>query len=335
MGTKKFRHFSIEERCEIARRRDAGQSLRKIASALDRSPSSVARELERNSGSSGYKPSYAGEQAHARRWKGSRLLRKPELQAQVLELLKRGLSPEAVAGRLKLERGQTVVSHETIYRFIHAQIAKTKNYTWRHYLPRGKAKRGYRGRKGGSAARTIQGRVPIAERPVHFSDRANAGHWEADSMQFAGYRFVLALHERSSRLIWLQRQPTKEAASVVRNIEAALVKLPKNLRQSITFDNGTEFAYHHRLHKLSMRTFFCDAHAPWQKGGIENAIGRMRRGLPRKTDLATLSDHRLLSVVRSYNHTPRKCLNFYTPAEVLTRDLLHFKCESTFPPARE
>src|SRR5687767_14093647 len=243
MGTKKFRHFSIEERCEIARRRDAGQSLRKIASALDRSPSSVARELERNSGSSGYKPSYAGEQAHARRWKGSRLLRKPELQAQVRELLKRGLSPEAVAGRLKLERGQTVVSHETIYHFIHAQIAKTKNYTWRHYLPRGKAKRGYRGRKGGSAARTIQGRVPIAERPVHFSDRANAGHWEADSMQFAGYRFVLALHERSSRLIWLQRQPTKEAASVVRNIEAALVKLPKNLRQSITFDNGTEFAY--------------------------------------------------------------------------------------------
>ena len=94
------------------------------------------------------------------------------------------------------------------------------------------------------------------------------------------------------------------------------------MRRSITFDNGTEFAYHHRLHKLSMRTFFCDAHAPWQKGGIENAIGRMRRGLPRKTDLATFSDDRLLSVVRSYNHTPRKCLNFKTPAEVLTRDLI-------------
>src|SRR5206468_992451 len=70
--------------------------------------------------------------------------------------------------------------------------------------------------------------------------------------------------------------------------------LPKFLRRTITFDNGTEFSYHYRLHKLSMRTFFCDPHAPWQKGGIENAIGRMRRGLPRKTDLATLSNQRLL-----------------------------------------
>jgi IS30 family transposase len=262
-------------------------------------------------------------------------LRKPELQAQVLELLKRGLSPEAVAGRLKLERGQTVVSHETIYRFIHAQIAKTKNYTWRHYLPRGKAKRGYRGRKGGSAARTIQGRVPIAERPVHFSDRANAGHWEADSMQFAGYRFVLALHERSSRLIWLQRQPTKEAASVVRNIEAALVKLPKNLRQSITFDNGTEFAYHYELRKsLGIKTYFCDPYAPWQKGGVENAIGRLRRHLPLKTDLSKVSARQLQQLAALYNHTPRKCLGWLSPAEVFSK-LLHFKRESTFPPSRE
>jgi IS30 family transposase len=83
-----------------------------------------------------------------------------------------------------------------------------------------------------------------------------------------------------------------------------------------------------------MRTFFCDAHAPWQKGGIENAIGRMRRGLPRKTDLASLSNNRLLSLVRSYNHTPRKCLNYKTPAEVFTHDLLHFKCESTYPLSR-
>src|ERR1044071_6068881 len=78
-----------------------------------------------------------------------------------------------------------------------------------------------------------------------------------------------------------------------------------------------------------MRTFFCDPHAPWQKGGVENAIGRMRRGLPRKTDLATLSHQPLLCLLRAYNHTPRKCLNYKTPAEVFTRDLLHFKCEST------
>src|SRR5690606_39815247 len=74
MGGRKYSHCSIEERCEIARRRKAGESIRQIAAALDRSPSSVARELKRNSGSTGYAPRYAGEQAHARRWRGSRLL---------------------------------------------------------------------------------------------------------------------------------------------------------------------------------------------------------------------------------------------------------------------
>src|SRR6266542_1417861 len=138
-------------------------------------------------------------------------------------------------------------------------------------------------------------------------------------------------HERRSRLLVVSRQPNKAADPVATKLTELFRSLPKFLRRTITFDNGTEFAYHYRLHKLSMRTFFCDPHAPWQKGGIENAIGRMRRGLPRKTDLATLSNQRLLSLVRSYNHTPRKCLNYKTPAEVFCRDLLHFKCESHLP----
>ena len=334
MGSRKYGHFSIEERCEIARRSKAGQSIRQIAADLDRSPSSVSRELKRNGGSAGYAPTYAAEQAHARRWKGSRLLRKPELQAQVLELLKRGLSPEAVAGRLKLEGGKTLISHETIYRFIHAQIARTKNYAWRHYLPRGKAKRGYRGRKGGSSVLHIVGRVPIAERPARFSDRSNPGHWEADSMQFSDYKTVLALHERSSRLFWLERRPTKEAAGVAKAIQSLLAPLPKSLRQSITFDNGTEFAEHHVLRRsLGIKTYFCDPYKPWQKGGVENAIGRLRRRLPRKTNLASVSSRQLQQLAALYNHTPRKCLGWRTPAEVFSQ-LLHFKCESTSPPSR-
>jgi transposase, IS30 family len=333
MGSR-YRHFSIEERCEIARRSKAGQSIRQIAADLDRSPSSVARELKRNCGSGSYAPTYAAEQAHARRWKGNKLLRRPELQGQVLELLKRGLSPEAVAGRLAFEKGKQVISYETIYRFIYAQIARTKDYAWRRYLPRGKAKRGYRGRKGGSSALNIVDRVPIAERPARFSDRANAGHWEADSMQFFDYRTILALHERSSRLIWLQRQPTKAAASVANTIQSLLAPLPKNLRQSITFDNGTEFAHHHVLRKsLGIKTYFCDPYKPWQKGGVENAIGRLRRRLPRKTDLATVSSKQLEQLAALYNHTPRKCLGWRTPAEVFSK-LLHFNCEFTSPPSR-
>jgi IS30 family transposase len=326
-----YRQFSVEERCEIARRRTAGESIRQVAAALDRQPSSISRELKRNSGTSvGYKPSYAQQQARARRWTGSRMLRNPELQRDVLACLAAGWSPQQVAGRLAREHGRTVISHESIYRFIAAQIARTQDYSWRRYLPRGKSKRGFRGRKGGSPALHIKGRVPIAQRPAAVLDRLNPGHWEADLMLFAAAgHALLALHERSSRLLAVTRQPSKAAAPVAAVLDAVLAPLPRRLRQTITFDNGTEFALHHVLRdKLGIQTFFCDPHAPWQKGGIENAIGRMRRSLPRKTDLAALTPDQLMALARRYNHTPRKCLDFQTPAEVFSQ-ALHFKCDST------
>ena len=103
-------------------------------------------------------------------------------------------------------------------------------------------------------------------------------------------------------------------------LSARLARLPRALRRSLTFDNGTEFALHYKLNcKLSQGTFFCDPHAPWQKGGIENAIGRMRRSLPRKTDLATLDPQTLAQLLERYNNTPRKCLAFQTPNEVFSQ----------------
>ena len=332
-----YGQFSLEERCKLSQLSQAGKTIRQIAAALDRAPSTVMRELKRNTGSQvGYQPAYADKQAKSRRWKGSRLLRDPDLQAKVLNRLSQGWSPAQVAGRLKKETRHQVISYESIYRFIDSQIRRTQDYSWRHYLPRGKSKRGWRGRRGGSPVDHIEGRISIDERPAYIDKRRQPGHWEADLMLFAKYgQALLIAHERHSRLLYISRQPSKAATPVVLKLTELFSSLPPSMRRTITFDNGTEFAYHHRLHKLSMRTFFCDAHAPWQKGGIENAIGRMRRGLPRKTDLATLSDDRLLSLVWSYNHTPRKCLNYKTPAEVFTRDLLHFKCESTYrlPPA--
>ena len=334
---RQYGQLGIQERCEIARRRSAGQSIRQIAAGLDRAPSSVARELKRNSTtSSGYQPVYAGQQAKARRWTGSKLLRRPDLQALVLDRLSQGWSPQEVAGRLAREEGRPVVSHETIYRFIAAQIARTKDYSWRLYLPRGKSKRGRRSPKHGNSTVHIQNRVPIALRPPEASDRTNPGHWEADLMLFATYgQAVLALHERTSRLTVILRQQSKAAAPLVSTIENLLRPLPPSLRRTVTFDNGTEFAFHHRLGKtLGVETFFCDPRSPWQKGGVENAIGRLRRFLPRKTDLAVLPTSLILRLAQLYNHTPRKCLDFQTPAEVFSH-LLHFKCESTFPLSRE
>lgn len=150
-------------------------------------------------------------------------------------------------------------------------------------------------------------------------------------MLFARYgQALLITHERCSRLLLVNRQPNKAAAPVARHLLGQFEPLPPGLRQSLTVDNGTEFALHHQLNRqLGMATYFCDPHAPWQKGGIENAIGRMRRRLPRKTDLARLSAAQLDALVAAYNHTPRKCLGFRTPAEVFCGFLesLHFKRE--------
>ncbi len=332
---RKYQHLSLEDRCAIAQLQAEGQSIRRMAAALDRSPSTIARELKRNRGRYDYKPSYAQQQTKARRWAGSRLDRDPDLRRVVLERLAKGWSPEQVAGRLSRERGSKVISYETIYRFIYAQIARTKDYRWRLYLPRGKSKRGFRGRRGGSPASFIDGRVSVAERPADAVNRKVPGHWEADLMLFAKYgQAVLAIHERHSRVVLATRPVNKAADRVVRHLLGLFAVMPKQLRRSVTFDNGTEFARHRALHRLALLTFFCDPHAPWQKGGIENAIGRIRRFIPRKTDLATLSAKRFQTLIAAYNNTPRKCLDFRSPAETFSQ-ALHFECESTFPPSRE
>ena len=333
---QRYSQITIEERCEIARLQGSGCSIRQIAAALDRSPSTVAREIKRNGNSRGsYQPKYADEQSRARRWTGSRLDRNSLLREAVLSRLARGWSPEQVAERLARDHGTRVISHETIYRFIYAQMARTKNYGWRHYLPRGKSKRGWRGRKGGSPASFIAHRRPVSERPDEANDRRTPGHWEADLMLFRTYgQAILTLHERHSRLLIAVRPPGKAAKPIADAMREILAPLPPQWRQTVTFDNGTEFAYHYELHALNIQTFFCDTYSPWQKGGVENAIGRMRRTLPRKTDLAALSADRFAELVQIYNNTPRKCLDFQTPAELFWKELLHFKCESTYPPAR-
>jgi transposase, IS30 family len=334
---ERYRQLGLDERCAIARLREAGRSVRQIAAALDRPASTVSRELRRNAGATvGYKPGYADEQAKARRWSGMRLERDGELRDAVLGRLAAGWSPEQVAGRLAREAGRVVISPESIYRFIHAQIRRTNDYGWRRYLPRGKSKRGRRAKPGGSPVGFIRHRRPIAERPADAADRRSPGHWEADYMLFAAYgQAVLVAHERRSRITLVVRPPNRRADLTAQALAGLLAPLPPDLRRTVTFDNGTEFARHHRLtEQLGIDTFFCDTRSPWQKGGVENAIGRLRRYLPRKTNLDTLDPNRLSALVRACNNTPRKCLDFKTPAEAISTYPLHFECESTSPPSR-
>ena len=322
-----YSQLSLEERCSIARLREAGQSIRQIAAALDRQPSTIARELKRNSGNQvGYQPGYAQAQTDARRWSGGKLERDDALRETILDRLAEGWSPEQVAGRLAREAGCKVISHETIYRFVYAQLKRTNDRRWRFYLPRAKYKRGWR-TKGGWPRQT--GRCSIHDRPAEIATRRQPGHWEADAMLFsAPGQAILIAHERCSRLTIALRQSSLKADPVAAALIRMLKGLPPTLRRSITFDNGTEFTRHQRIAgQLGIDAFFCDPRAPWQKGGVENAIGRLRRNLPRKANLDDLSRTSLDAILASYNNTPRKCLGFLTPAEAFTP--LHFQCEST------
>ena len=141
---------------------------------------------------------------------------------------------------------------------------------------------------------------------------------------------LLVLQERHSRLLLGQPMFQKAAAPMAEAMTQLLAGLPPQGRRTVTFDNGSEFAQHHRLHHLGIETFFCDTHSPWQKGGVENANSRLRRCLPRKTDLKQLPEEAPYRVFQAYNHTPRKCLGYLTPAEIFSNQVLHLKCESTF-----
>ena len=334
---QQYRHLTLEDRCSIARLHQAGQSNSQIAAALDRSPSTVSRELNRNTGTKiGYKPAYAQQQASARRWTGSRLERDEVLRTAVLDGLKRGWSPEQVAGWLRRQKPPTSISHETIYRFIYAQIRRTQNYDWRRYLPRAKFKRGYRGQKGGSPVQHIKHRISVEKRPLFVNARRQPGHWETDYLLFSRYgQSVLVAQERASRFVLLAKPPSRKAEPTAAQLHGWLSRLPPQLRRTLTHDNGTEFALHHKLRDaLGIKTYFCNPHSPWQKGGIENANGRVRRWLPRKANLDHYSPRHINAIAQRYNNTPRKCLGFKTPAELFSNHLLHFKCESTPSPSR-
>jgi IS30 family transposase len=133
---------------------------------------------------------------------------------------------------------------------------------------------------------------------------------------------LLTLQERCSRLTLAGRLHSKDATDTADAIIDKLAALPATAVQTITYDNGGEFARHQRVKDaIGLRAFFCDPHSPWQRGGIENANGRIRRDLPRKTRLTDYSDPDIDDIVWMLNSTPRKCLGFQTPIEAFAQNL--------------
>ncbi len=325
MGDK-YDHLSAKERVKIYHWHANGKSAGWIGAALSRRTSTITRELARNSKKTkqwagGYDPVRAQALAERRRrWDGRfKMARQPKLRRLVRDKLAMGWSPEQIAVWLTQNHPTMSISHESIYRFIYHQSAQ-KDY-WHRLLPRKKHRRGYLGKRGGSPVQHIKDRVSIEKRPAFVLTRKQPGHWETDCLLFSRYgQSVLVAQERKSRFIRLAKPSSRKASQTASRLKLWLKPLPSPLRRTLTQDNGTEFADHYKLRdSLGLKTFFCHPHHPWEKGGIENMNGRLRRNLPRNTDLSSLSPQALRAIANRHNNMPRKCLGFKPPAEVFSR----------------
>ena len=315
-----YTHLSPSERDQIAELKAQGFGPTAISRAIGRDKSTVSRELRRNSHQDGaYRPVYAEGSYRFRRQRQAILEEDTVLKRFVLDRLAEGWTPEQISGWLRrgIEIGLQAISTETIYAFIFRAAQKVEKL-WR-YLARRKACRGRRARRSKDK---ITDKIHISQRSKAANERAEPGHWEADLVICKRNRPLLVLHERKTRLTVMTRLASKSAAETVTAIIDILARLDPKLRRTMTFDNGGEFARHAMLKEaFKMSTYFCDAYASWQKGGIENANGRIRRWFPRKTDLDDLTDEDIQDVAMTLNLTPRKCLGFKTPAEAFLNAL--------------
>ena len=245
----------------------------------------------------------------------------PDLYDYVIDKLRCGWSPEQIAGRLKKHNhGVTVISYETIYRYIYSPKGKKDNL--REYLTRSHKKRWPKHSRK-SYRRGIANRVNISFRSKAINQRKVFGHWEADVVEGKGHHMgIQTLLERKTRYYQARLLPNIDSEYGIKAQKRVLSKFPAKARRSVTFDNGKENYNHEQLQRdLGVKTYFCDPQAAWQKGSNENHNGILRRYVPKKTDLSILPQWELDFIIEEINNRPRKCLEYSTPKEAFQREL--------------
>ncbi len=333
------RVLSEEERIEIFGGLQRGDSLRGIARAIGRAPSTVSRELRRNGrppdrgreaatsrASWDYRPTLA--QRRAERWasrpKAAKLATNRPLRDLVQGQLQRRLSPEQVAAFLRRrfpDNRDMWVSHETIYQSIYVQGRGALRRELAVCLRTGRALRHPRRNPQERRAR-IPGMINISERPPEVDDRAVPGHWEGDLIiGKQGRSAIGTLVERSSRYVALLHLPNGYGPLEVRDaMIAATRRLPQQLWKSLTWDQGIEMRDHAAITMATgLDIYFCDPGKPWQRGSNENTNGLLRQYFPKGTDLNQHQPEDLDFVADQMNRRPRKTLGWQHPAEALAR----------------
>ena len=316
-------HITASERDQIGVLLASRVSQNEIARKLGRSRSSVSYEIKHNSQGGEYHPIQANYLSRERNLASQRkhALKDSSLYDYVIDKLRWGWSPEQIAGRLKKHnQGKTVISYETIYRYIYGPKGQQENL--REYLPRAHKKR-YPKRHRKSYRRGIPNRMNISLRSKQANARKEFGHWEADVVEGRAHSGgIQTLLERKTRYYQARLLPNIDSEYGVRAQKRLLSRLPQAALKSVVFDNGRENYNHEQLQRdLSIQTYFCDPYAAWQKGANENHNGILRRYIPKKTDLSTVHQWELYLIIEEMNNKPRKCLKYQTPKEAFKQEL--------------
>jgi IS30 family transposase len=315
---KTYKHLSIEERDILAVLKSQGHSIRQIAAVLNRSPSTVSRELTRNAPPvyTGYYLSHKAQgRADKRKNESHRRqrLKNGFIRAYVEKYLRLGWSPELIAGRLSIQHPELSISHEAIYQWIYQDALHLITH-----LVRAHRRRKHRGYSRKHKKSHIPERVSIRERPAAVLKRLQIGHWETDTISCRkSYHAVQVSVERKARYAQLAKLKAKTSRAMSVALIRRLSRYPATLRRSITYDNGPENAEHMRTNGiLGTLSYFCEPFHSYERGTVENTIGLVRRFVPKKTNLAEVSQDQLTKIENWLNNRPRKCLGFKTPAEV-------------------
>lgn len=324
------RFLSVQEREMIRDLQAAGSSIRATAQVLGRSPSTISRELGRNTDPlMGYLPHGAHRKAAARRArpKTAKLADESELRGYVRDKLLIRWSPEQISHTLVEkfpDQPEMRVSPETIYQALYVQARGGLKREIQAALRTGRARRKPHHTGEQRISRFADPMVMISERPPEIEDRAVPGHWEGDLITGTLNQSAIGtLVERTTRYVMLVHLPGDHTAETVRDgLVKAMSTLPEHLRGSLTWDQGAEMASHRSFTMATdMPVYFCDPASPWQRGSNENTNGLLRQYFPKSTDLSAYGPEDLEHVAQELNGRPRKTLGWDTPAERL-RDLL-------------
>ena len=313
----------MQERIQIEKHFDNGLSASSIATLLGRDKSTVSRELKKTR----YK-SYSAYHAHLaaarvcmnKNYGRSKIRDNKELYQFVVAHLRKKWSPEQISLSLKKNfpnQKHMQVSHETVYYFVYLHSKKSLK---EELISQLRQKRKTRGPRHTKSVRDIKivDRLSIDDRPQEVDSREIPGHWEGYLIVGKEHgSFIGTLVERSSRFVILVHLPNKEAQTVRKAFEAEFAKLPKIMRKSLTYDNGTEMAQHKILsQKTKMKVYFTHPYSPWERPTNENTNGLLRDYFPKGTDLSIHSKKHLKKVQKELNERPRKVLDVRTPKEV-------------------